>query len=271
MPIDWSGLEEVLQSRDQVSPVQKSAYRTTGGTYVTTDRDAAKLAVDVVRNLFPDYIKDNTAKISAGPTRDARQNAIADYSLLGHNIVIDPTKLAGRWSPSVSQFFPDDKKKSKEVQVNFTTEEVLTNVNTLLHELYHARTGGGWTQSKVRSKAEKDLKITPEMQKDIAKMASSDPYNMGSALYSIRPDSLDTEEFMANAVTLTDMKQRGALPETGRLREKMRTIEEIVAKYPQIGTYIENQRQPEAEAKKKQPPEPGSLGAIIETIFGPQK
>lgn len=262
MPVDFSAVEEVLGASDSISSDNK-------GTYSTSTNDAAKLAIEVVKQLFPDYLK-NAAKISAGSTKD--YGAIADYSLLGNSIRLDPTKLAGRFVPSTSQYFPNKKDGTPDVdkkrtQINFTTEEVLTNANTILHELYHARSGGGWVSGKDRIAAEKQFGVTPEVKSAVNKIANSDIYGVGSRLYSMNPGYLDTEEFMANAATLLDMRDRSAMPESGPLKEKLSTIEKIMTEFPQMAQFIENSRQPDIKSLKSGAPAPGTLGALVETLF----
>jgi hypothetical protein len=259
---DFSALEEVLGARDSVTAGKS-------GSYSTYNNDATKLALEVVKNIFPDYLRNNSVKVRGESTRN--YGSIADYSLLGHDINIDPDKMQGKWSPSTSQSFPSDPKKPKEVRVNFTTTEVLENVNTLLHELYHSRTGGGWTAGKDRTAAMKQHGISDEILKEAAKMAYEGTADFSSGLYSMKKDYLDVEEFLANAVTMTDMKQRNVFPEAGTLTGKMKTLEAIVAKFPQIGQLIENQRSPDIPTLKSGAPEPGTLGAMLEAIFGGPK
>ena len=261
MPVDFTGLLETLDSGDRISADAK-------GTWIGRDKEALKSAVSVVQAVFPDYIQKNSVKISAGSPQT--YNSIADYSLLGHSIRVNPEKVAGAIYPSVGQYVPTEAglKAGKKAHndINFTTDEVMTNVNTLLHEFYHSRTGGGWA-APDRIAAEKQFGITDEIKKDVAKMATSDPFNAGN-LYSIRPEYLDTEEFLANAVSLMDMRDRKIMPERGGLAEKLQTIDSIVQKYPQMGKFIENQRQPDIPSLKSGAPEPGTLGSFIESIFG---
>lgn len=256
--IDWSPL------LGKLSPSMDARGSGEPGTYQTTDDDAIKLALMVVQSIFPDYTQKISPKIS--PNQPSRWRSIAEYYPLGNSISFNPQKMAGQWSPSTSVFVPDDPKKPSRTQINFTTDEVLTNVNTILHELYHARGVGGWA-AHGRRDAEKLSGVTPEMKKDVAKMATSDPFGVGN-LYSLNGQYLDSEEFLANAVSLLDMKQRGAIPEKGPLTEKLRTVEKIIEKYPQMGAFIENQRQPDIPSLQSGAPEPGTLGSMLEAIFG---
>jgi hypothetical protein len=253
---DWSPLLTKLG-------VPKIVPSTDGkGTYTVSDNDAIKLALQVVQAVFPDYTQRVTPKISSDTPKDWK--SIAEYTPLTGSIAFDPRKMAGQWAPSTSvKQIPG---KSPEAQINFNTDEVLTNVNTFLHELYHARSVGGWNAPN-RMKAEKQFGITDEMKRDINKLAASDAFGVGN-LYSMKADYLDTEEFMANAASLLDMRDRSVIPEKGPLREKLHTVEAIIQKYPQMGQFIENQRQPDIPSLQSGAPEPGTLGALIETVFG---
>lgn len=254
--IDWSPLLTKLG-------VPKTVPSSDGkGTYTVSSDDAIKLALQVVQQIFPDYTQKISPKISEKEPQDWKSTA--EYFPLGNSIAFDTRKMAGAIYPSTSvKKVPG---KSPDVQINFTTDEVLENVNTLLHELYHARGGGGWT-AQGRNSAEKLSGVTEEMKRDVNTMARSDQFGVGN-LYSMKEGYLDTEEFLANAVSLLDMRDRKVIPEKGPLREKLRTVEGIIEKYPQMGAYIENQRQPDIPSLKSGAPEPGTLGALLETVFG---
>ena len=258
--IDWSPLLTKLG-------VPKTVPSYNGkGTYTTSDNDAIKLALQVVQAVFPDYTQKISPKISEKDP--SSWTATAAYYPLGNSIFFNTRKMDGRYSPSTSVYQPTDSdpKNKPSTQINFDTDEVLSNVNTFLHELYHARSGGGWS-APDRAEAEKQFGITPEMKKDVSEMAVDKQFGVGS-LYSMKEGYLDTEEFMANAVSLLDMRDRNVIPEKGPLREKLHTVEQIIQKYPPMGQYIENQRQPDIPSLKSGAPEPGTLGALLETVFG---
>jgi hypothetical protein len=119
-------------------------------------------------------------------------------------------------------------------EVNFSTTEVMDQVNTILHELVHAQGSGGWRGPQAH-KVLKDLGIGEKEVAAINKKFSA-PY---TPFFSSRPDFLDVEEFIANAIPLQEMAKRKMLPEAGRLAAGAKALEEIIQEVPQVQQLID--------------------------------
>lgn len=265
MPVDLT--EYIARFR----PTQSGVTSGNVSTYKLDPDALEKTALEVVRTLFPDYIKAGSSKMVAEEPA-GKDNATYTWSPFAKNPEeIRIAKMQGRYGNSAGTYTPTEKGISQgrkpEAFVDFNVQEVMSMANTLLHEMYHDR-------SKAGARGDRKLSmevsgVTPEDLQKTNKLARpKDAFDPG-ALYSMNESGLNIEEFLANAVPLLDMRDRNAVPEKSRSAAQLRTVEQIMTEIPSMAKFIESQRTPEIKSLKA--PETPVIAQILELFRGATK
>lgn len=223
-----------------------------------------QLALEVVKANFPDLVARTHTKVRAEkPSPGAR----GEYSY-GPFTGDGGIRLAEnqQWFPAFSSFEPSPSAaaigRKPASSVNITTEEVLRGVETVLHEMHHARSRAGFFNAGGSFSS-----LTPEQRariNELAQVPDSGYPQFGVPFASMRPEVLHEEEFMANADALLNMKERGLIPEKGITAGRMRTLENIMKEVPEVAAYIGARREPSIPTLSAPPS--GTLGSIIATV-----
>lgn len=249
-------------------PVKGETYNGVS-TYVTDPNALDRLAVDLVQKLFPNYISAGSAKFSAKEP-EGSENGTYTWGPFSGAEEIRIAKLRGRYGNGATTFTPTEKgiKQGRKPEgiVDFNIQEVAGQVNLLLHELYHDRSKAGGRGDR---KATMELfGVTPDHLQRANKIAMpEDSYDPGT-LFSMKKSGLDVEEFLANAVSLLDMKDKGLIPEQSRVAAQLSTVEKIMAEIPQMGKFINAQRQPEMPTMKPAKRELGIVDSLLQVLTG---
>lgn len=207
-----------------------------------------QLALEVVKATFPDLVQRTHAKVSAKKP-DAPARGSYSYGIFSGSQ--DGIKLAntGRWSPAVTTA-EDGKSYS-----NFTTSEVLQGVETVLHEMYHARTKAGFFR---RGGEEAEALMTPELSKKLNQALSG-------SFASLSPNGpLDMEEMMAGASAILDMRDRGLVMEGSRTSQRLAALDAAIKESPVLEKIIGAQRDPDIASFKGAPR--ADLGTLLQSI-----
>ena len=235
----------------------------------TYDDDAVRrLAVQVVQANFPDIMqaKSNRIKFVAGEPEDF-------YSKGEYRPWTGEAKVSGRATSRISpqvRTTTDLKTGAKTSEVNITTNEVLDNVFTLLHESQHALglAGLGVPKEANRTAMLAKAGINESALAVLNKLATDKVFN--GALPSMKPGSTpDIEEFLASAIPLQAMAERKMLPESGNLRAMHDTVQSIVQQIPGIQQFIDSQKRPDTPTLKAS--EPTIVETIKSALFGEKK
>lgn len=235
------------------------------GTYEGQGEAVMQLALEIVKANFPDLVARTHSKVSGKTPDSPGASGEYAYSLIGGS---EGIKLANvdSISPATRRFIPSEKGKKQGLkqreEINFDAEEVMRGVETVLHEMYHARSRAGFFNAGYGYS-----ELTPEQKKQINHLAT-DPgkqrFVSGRTLNSMNPDYLNEEEFMANADALLSMKERLRIPEGSYTERRLRTLEMIMQEVPGVAEYIGARREPNIPTLKAPPT--GTLGSIISTI-----
>jgi len=259
MPLDTSEFDKrIAESRYSVQSYD--GKRTNTGQGEAT----LQVAMEIVKTVFPDLIAKTHSKVSAKEPRTPGATGEYSYSLAGGEGDGIRLKNADRIYPAMRRVDAKPGTDAKSYsEVNFTTDQVMEGVNTVLHEMYHARTRAGFINEGAATS-----KLTPEQMKrvnDMAQAPESGYPQFGSPFASMFSDTMNEEEFMANADALLSMKERGlrVSPES-RTAGRMVTLQRIMQEIPEVAAYIESRRQPNIPSLKAPPT--GTLGAIISNI-----
>lgn len=230
-------------------------------TYRGQSEAVMQLALEVVKANFPDIVAKTNTKIAAREPKSAGSYGEYEFSPFGGTDEIR-LKKTGQWSPawSAREQGPGSAIPSSS-SVNFTTNEVLDSVNTVLHELYHGQSKGGMFRQGAKEAA--DL-LTDADKKKINDLAQNKTNNFAASLFSMRDSGLDVEEFLANAFALTNMRDRKMIAPGSRSEEQLKTLDEIIAAVPNAKKFIELQMQPAIKSLSA-PPE-GTLGALLSKV-----
>lgn len=261
MPLD---LTEYIKS---FKPPYSGETYNAKSTFVADPSALQKTMLEVIKVQFPDYIAASNAKVKGDALYNNNRGEYTLQPFAGkEEIRFEPFR--GRYGSTAVTYTPTEKGKKQGVkessQVDFTTPELLEAVNVFLHEAYHARSQGGWRGDRSVAMnssgvTEADLKKTNEIARP------KDAFDLGS-LYSMKKGYLDIEEFMANAVSLLDMKAKNMIPEGTKNEAQLQTVEKIMQEVPAMAKFIESQRTP--EIKSLRAPAEGTLGSILQSIFG---
>ena len=232
-----------------------AASRYSNGNRVGQGEAVMQLALEVVKTNFPDLVaKTNTKVVAAEPKSAGSYGEYEFAPFMGTDEI--RLKRAGQWAPATSA-----NTKTGEQSVNFTAQEVLDSVNTVLHELYHGQSKGGMFRQGAK---EAEGLLTEEDKKKINDLAQNKTNNFAASLFSMRDSGLDVEEFLANAFALTNMRDRKMIAPGSRSEQQLKTLDEIVAAVPAAKKFIELQMQPAIKSLSA-PPE-GTLGALLSKV-----
>ncbi len=177
------------------------------------------MIADIVKKSFPQYVNKVNTKVTA---EMPEYGAHASYGGLSGDVV-KAGNLGGR---HISSFKRDGKNETG--TTGATSDDIMEDVTSTLHELYHGRTA----TSKVRTYKSVNLgKDWKDMLKDA----------QGLELPSVGGgwgggDNL--EEFLASAVPLEQMKAMGMTP-TGMWKEHAKSVDTLKTKYPWLKQYIQ--------------------------------
>jgi len=258
MPLDTTEFDK------RIAESRFSIYGETGK--VTGQGEAVmQLALEVVKANFPDVVAKTHAKILAKPPTNPAAWGEYSYSPVFGDQGIR-LKNTGRVYPAVRSFVPSEKGvkqglKSSE-EVNFTTEEVLRGVETILHEISHARTRAGFF-----NQGDSYSKLTNEQRARVNEISTLDDFGapqFGRRLASMSPEFFNEEEFIANADALLHMKERKLIPAGSETAQRLMTLEKIIEEVPGVEAFIAARRNANVPTLKE-PPQ-GTLGAIISAI-----
>lgn len=248
--------------------IQESQFSGTGATGSVTGQGEAvmQLALEVVKANFPDLVAKTNSKVSS--KEPAMRGALGEYtySLAGGEGEGIRLKTADRIYPAVRRFVPSEEGKKQGLkqrdEINFTTNEVMDAVETVLHEMYHGRTRAGFFNQGAGFS-----KLTPEQSarvNEIANLPESGYPQFGRRLASMSPTSLQEEEFMANADALLAMKERLTLDPQSKPAQRLITLEKIIAEVPAVADFIGARRNPNVPTLSA-PPQ-GTLGALLSKV-----
>lgn len=246
--------------------IQESKFSTSGktGTVVGQGEAVMQLALEVVKANFPDLVARTHAKISGEAPTYPGATGEYRYSLFSGEFDGIRLKDQGRIYPAVRKFTPSEEGKKQGLkpseEVNFTTAEVLTGVETVLHEMYHGRSRAGFINEGA-----KFSNLTPKQKQLLNSLAESGKVVFGKPFSSMNPDYLNEEEFMANADALLGMQERGLVMPGSQTQAKLNTLEEIIKQVPEAAAFIAARREPNIPTLKA-PPE-GTLGALIQSVI----
>jgi hypothetical protein len=200
-------------------------------------------AISIVQAKFPDYLQGSDSKISTSRS-------------LGPNI-------NGQYNPSTKNIeiaAPEDGTRA------FTTDNVISQVGTILHELYHSRDMGkeGQKTSPDRSHrklmgGENDLKYWAKSYEPVIDAAEQQylPSVNKSAMFG------NMQEIMATAVPTLDMRDRGIQG------QYLKNIEQIIRDIPEMENVIKANKYPEVPTFKALPdPGPNWQAALQRLLTG---
>ena len=254
MPLDTTEFDKRIKESQFSGVSGKDTYR-------GQSEAVMQLALEVVKANFPDIVAKTNTKISAKEPKSSGSYGEYEFAPFAGTDEIR-LKKAGQWSPawSAREQGPGSAIPSSS-SVNFTTQEVLDSVNTVLHELYHGQSKGGMFRQGAKEAA--DL-LTAEDKQKINKLAVNNTNNFAASLFSMKDSGLDVEEFLANAFALTNMRDRKMIAPGTRSAEQLSTLEEIIREVPAAKKFIEMQMQPAINSL--QGPATGTLGALISKV-----
>lgn len=259
MPLDTSEFDKrIAESRYSVPSYD--------GKRITTGQGEATLqvAMEIVKTVFPDLIAKTHSKVSAKEPRTPGATGEYSYSLAGGEGDGIRLKNADRIYPAMRRVDAKPGTDAKSYQeVNFTTDEVMESVDTILHEMFHARTRAGFFNAGNATS-----KLTPEQLQRVNDMAQAPDFGVprtGAPFHSVFGNTLNEEEFMANADALLHMQERGLrVSPNSRTAGKMITLQRIMQEIPEVAAYIESRRNPNVPSLKAPPT--GTLGSILSAI-----
>lgn len=231
-------------------------------TYTGQQEAVMQMALEVVKANFPDLIAKTHSKVSAKEPSHPGASGEYIYGLLSGES--DGIRLSNADNISPAFMASTDSKTGKRLRekVNFTTEDVLRGAETVLHEMYHARSRAGYFNAGGNFSD-----LTPEQKARVNEIAQN-PYKSGSPfgrpLNSMFSQRMNEEEFMANASALLDMKERGLIMEGTDSAKRLHTLEMIMFDDPAVVKYIGARRDPNIRTLSAPPT--GTLGAILSAI-----
>jgi len=259
MPLDTTEFDKRIKA-SQFSNTDKTGSVTGQGEAVM------QLALEVVKANFPDLVARTHSKVSSKRPEMPGADGEYRYGLLSGEFDGIRLKNAGRIYPAVRRFVPSAESikqgKKPSDEVNFTTQEVMDSVETVLHEMYHGRSRAGFS-----NEGGKFSKLTPEQAaraNEIANLPDSGYPQFGRRLSSMSESGLNEEEFMANADALLSMKERLRIPENSPTAQRLITLEKIISEVPEVAKFIAARREPNVPTLKEPPT--GTLGAILSQI-----
>lgn len=248
--------------------IAESKFSVDGATGRVTGQGEAvmQLALEVVKANFPDLVARTHAKVSRKEPNTPGATGEYSYGLAAGESDGIRLKNTQQWSPATRSFVPSPEGikqglKQRE-EVNFTTEEVMRGVETVLHEMYHGRSRAGFFNAGTGFS-----KLTPEQAarvNEIANLSDSGYPQFGRRLQSMSESGLNEEEFMANADALLSMKERLRIPEGSHTAQRLVTLEKIIAEVPEVAKFIAARREPNISTLKE-PPQ-GTLGALLSQV-----
>jgi len=254
MPLDTTEFDKRIAASMFSGTSGKDTYRGQGEAVM-------QLALEVVKTNFPDLVaKTHTKIVAAEPKSPGAYGEYTFAPFVGTDEI--RLKRADRWSPawSAREQGPGSAIPSSS-SVNFTTQEVLDSVNTVLHEIYHGQSKGGMFRQGVKEAANL---LSPEDLKKINELAVNKTNNFAASLFSMKDSHLDVEEFLANAFALTNMRDRKMIMPGSRSEEQLKTLDEIIAKVPNAKKFIDLQMQPNTPSLSAPPT--GTLGAMLAKV-----
>ena len=243
MPTDLTKLTKLAGSP---TAGQLGSEQNPAGAWVQDPAAMAKIIAEVIKVNFPQVLS-TSAQISKAAPPD--RNSLGDFNPTTKNIRLAPSTYSG----SATTFY-DKSGKQTDQQVGFTTEDVMSSVNLLLHELVHARSARNLTSSKLDSQ----YKISPEKQDKINTLQRlPDP---SYQFLSVDPNKLNIEEFLANADSISKLGAIGGIVENSALSRQQKTLQNIIKQVPEVKKLIDSYSNPETAATL---PSSKDLGAAV--------
>lgn len=207
--------------------------------YRAVDNSMGELLSEIIKARFKDYYNSNNVKVTK--EEPDQYGVLADYAPLGHTI------RAGKINDNHVTYDDGTYK-------GYDTPKVIENLANILHEIYHSRSAAGEHQSKHLGKDWQNM--LKEAQE--AGFPSVERGFFGG-------DKL--EEFLATAVVLRDMQNRGITP-TGRYAPLARKLSEMRTKYPWMDQWLDVNAAPETPDLI---PKPQGMFDIIKDKFKGKK
>jgi hypothetical protein len=259
MPLDTTEFDKRI-AESKFSGTDKTGSVTGQGEAVM------QLALEVVKANFPDLVARTHSKVSRKEPTSPGATGEYTYGLAAGESDGIRLKNTGQWSPAARSFVPSPEGIKQGLkqrnEVNFTTQEVMAGVETVLHEMYHGRSRAGFFNA-----GEEFSKLTPQQTarvNEIANLPESGYPQFGRRLNSMNENYLNTEEFMANADALLSMKERLRIPEGSHTAQRLVTLEKIISEVPEVAKFIAARREPNVPTLKE-PPQ-GTLGALLSKV-----
>ena len=211
-----------------------------GAKYKRIDNPAGvqELVTQVFLTKFPDYANAVNTKVTAERAKDG---AVAEYGgLAGDQIKAGKLTGATRTTEKLSKVG-----EVYQPYVGPNTDAVIEYLGTMLHEVYHGRADkiGSFGRKLPR---DSEGKISSDVQKALKVAEEKGFPSVGNNLFL--GDNLN--EFLATAVTVTDMKERGINP-TGRFKGPSDSLESMKKDFPWLEPFINEYRFPEMIPAKK--------------------
>jgi hypothetical protein len=216
------------------------AEKTPSGSGVRDQSAFSKTLVAFIEANFPNALKASKGEVVVQPLGPGVRG---DYSPLSGKIRISPRALKGTYGPAVT-VYRDKTGKEASQKVEFTTEDIMEAANTMLHELYHGASNGGFKAVGPVLSPEAAAKVNSMQQrKDFTKQ----PFT------SVNTNSFDSEEFMANASALLQLAQAGAIVDGSVNSKQLANLKDIMQNVPEVKQFIDARLRPELPSIKPVP------------------
>ena len=226
MPIDLSP----YIAEHAIEPQQPHAVG--GGTYEVHKDGLQNLLVKILEAQFPDLVAAGNGKLlnkSPGP------GAVMDYAPVSGEIRGKPRSGYG------TDYIVDRSKIGNVTGVRgATTDQVVDNLGSLLHEFYHARAAKGpGNYSKGLATQGNEWKVLLENAITAGFPSISTTYGGGDKL----------EEFLASAVAVKHMEAKGIQP-VNRWAAVAQNLKQLESLHPWLADYITQWEAPEKQRKE---------------------
>ena len=196
------------------------------GTYQVHKNGLQDMLVRILQAHFPEAVAGGSGQLtneSPGP------GAVADFGTLSGKIRAQPRSTD-------KDFIVRRDAKGNVIKVNgATTQDVLAQLPTLLHEIYHSRAAkapGGYVRGAESKGAEWQLML--ENASAAGFPSIQQPVFGGDKL----------EEFLATATAVKQMQAKG-IPVVGTLEKAGKNLQQLEMLHPWLSEYIDQRAAPE--------------------------
>lgn len=259
MPIDFTDWKKSNQTYFEDSKTTKENAPwlkpdDLGGTREYVTNNIADLVPAIIEAKFKDYQYSSNAKFV---NQKPDSGVVADTGgFLGNQVRVGNLRPS---SPDV--YYHSASGKNSAYRGNTTTDQVMDALGTSLHEIMHTR------QQQDREELQKTTlpaniianKAWVAMLKDATK------HNFPSVPDNGTQNGDTLQEFLASAVAIKDMQERGITP-TGTLKDAAKGLPLLEKKYSWLPKYINDNRRPEVPTLKTW--EPGIMQTVLDFIKG---